>query len=68
MPGGSGEETTQGRDDQAVARAPGDPLGAAPQDPHFVAKDEQLKIAGGAAAAPEQGEVEEQTDDGIQER
>ena len=37
-PAGSGEVTTQGGEDQAVARAPGDPFAAAAQDPHFVAR------------------------------
>src|SRR5919202_6588627 len=37
-PVGPGEATAQGREDQAVARAPGDPRGAAPQDPHVVAE------------------------------
>jgi hypothetical protein len=36
-PGGSGEATAQGREDQPVARAPGDPLPTPPQDAHFVA-------------------------------
>ena len=68
MPVGAGEAVAQGSEDQSVARAPGDPLGAAPQDPHFVAKGEQFEIAGGAAPAPDQREVEEQADDGLHER
>jgi hypothetical protein len=58
----------QGGKDQSVARALGDPLRAASQDAHFVASGEVLEVSGGAAPAAEQGEVQEQPVDSIQER
>ena len=37
LPAGAGEATAQGREHQAVARAPGEPFGAGSQDAHLVA-------------------------------
>ncbi len=67
MPVGAGKATTEGSEDQSVARAPGDALRPAPQDAHFVAQGEELEVADGTAPAPEQGEVQEQEDKGIQD-
>jgi hypothetical protein len=53
---------------QVGAAAPGDPLRPAPYDAHFVAEGEQLKVAGGAAMASEQHQIQVRADDSIQGR
>jgi hypothetical protein len=68
VPAGAGQATAEGREHQAVARAPGEPFGATSQNPHFLAQGEELEVAGRAAPAAEQGEVEEQAAGGIHER
>ena len=68
LPVGAREALAEGRVPQAVARAPGDPRGAAVQVPYFRAPGEKLEVPGRHAPAAEQGEVEEQVDGGMHER
>jgi hypothetical protein len=68
MPVGAGEAPAQGGEDQGLARAPGNPLGAAPQDPNSVAQGEKVEVSDCAAPAPDRGEVQEQMDGGVEER
>ncbi len=64
-PTGSGQAAAQSSEDQSVAGPLGRALGLAAQDADFLAQGQQLNVLCDAITDPEQGEVGEETDEGL---